>query len=297
MKDVTTFEAARKLSTGTVGLVPTMGYLHEGHLSNVARARAENDTVIVSVFVNPKQFNNPADLDRYPRDVDRDLTLLAEAGTDIVVTPSVDEVYPTDPVTSVIVGGLTDLMEGFYRPGHFEGVALVVAKLFAALRPDRAYFGRKDAQQLAVVSRMAADLSFPLEVVPVSTVREADGLALSSRNVLLRDVDRDDALRLSRGLLAAADAAESGQTSAVRLHGIVRDHLGHINTDYVQLAHASTCQPAGQAAPGTFLAVAAYIGAARLIDNVAFDAPEDPSGGVVADRGTRLTQRSLLYGG
>ena len=160
MKAITTFQEARHLSVGSVGLVPTMGYLHEGHLSNVARARAENDTVIVSVFVNPKQFHNPADLDRYPRDVERDLELLADAGTDIVVTPTVDEVYPTDPVTRIVVGGLTDLMEGFYRPGHFEGVALVVAKLFAALRPDRAYFGRKDAQQLAVVSRLAKDLSF-----------------------------------------------------------------------------------------------------------------------------------------
>ena len=297
MKAITTFQEARHLSAGSVGLVPTMGYLHEGHLSNVARARAENDTVIVSVFVNPKQFNNPADLDRYPRDVERDLALLAEAGTDVVVTPSVDEVYPTDPVTKISVGGLTDLMEGFYRPGHFEGVALVVAKLFAALRPDRAYFGRKDAQQLAVVSRMAQDLSFPLRVVPVSTVRESDGLAPSSRNVLLRDVDRDDALRLSRGLMAAADAAEAGETSAVALHGIVRDHLGHVNTDYVQLASASTCQPVTEAAPGTFLAVAAYVGAARLIDNVAFDPAGAGAGGVVADRGTRLTARSLLYGG
>lgn len=297
MRAVSTFAAARAESRGRVGLVPTMGYLHEGHLSNVARAREENDTVIVSVFVNPTQFNNPADLDRYPRDVDRDLTLLADAGTDLVVTPDVDEVYPNDPVTSVVVGGLGDLMEGFYRPGHFQGVALVVAKLFAALRPDRAYFGRKDAQQLAIVTRMASDLSFPLEVVPVSTVRERDGLALSSRNVLLREVDRDDALRLSRGLMAAADAAESGDTSAVRLHGIVRDHLGHLNTDYVQLASATTCEPAPAAVPGTFLAVAAFVGAARLIDNVAFD--PDPSGGagMVADRGTRLRDRSVLYGG
>lgn len=297
MRAVTTFREARALSSGSVGLVPTMGYLHEGHLSNVSQARHDNDTVIVSVFVNPKQFNNPADLDRYPRDVARDLALLEEAGTDIVVTPSVEEVYPTDPVTSVVVTELTDLMEGFYRPGHFEGVALVVAKLFAALRPDRAYFGRKDAQQLAVVSRMASDLSFPLVVVPVPTVRESDGLALSSRNVLLRDVDRDDALRLSRGLLAAADAAESGEVSAVRLHGIVRDHLGHVNTDYVQLASSSTCQPVTEAEPGTFLAVAAHVGAARLIDNVAFDAADAQPVGVQADRGTRLTRRSLLYGG
>lgn len=297
MKAVTTFEAAREASVGAVGLVPTMGYLHEGHLSNVARARAENETVIVSVFVNPKQFNNPADLDRYPRDVDRDLALLENAGTDIVVTPSDNEVYPTDPVTSVVVAGLSDQMEGFYRPGHFEGVALVVAKLFAALRPDRAYFGRKDAQQLAVVTRMAIDLSFPVEVVPVSTVREPDGLALSSRNVLLRDIDRDDALRLSRGLMEAADAVEAGERSAVKLQGIVRDHLGHVNTDYVELASASTCQRVTQATPGTFLAVAAHVGAARLIDNVAFDAASAGSAGIVADRGTRLTERSLLYGG
>lgn len=302
MRSVATFSEARDLSHGRAGLVPTMGYLHEGHLSNVMRARDECDTVLVTVFVNPKQFNNPADLDRYPRDVERDLALLADAGTDVVVAPSVDEVYPTDPVTSVSVGSLTEHMEGHFRPGHFDGVALVVAKLLAALQPDRAYFGRKDAQQLAVVERLARDLSFPVEIVPVSTIREADGLALSSRNVLLRDTDRPEALRLSAGLMAAADAAEAGDVAAVRLEGIVRQHLGDLRTDYVQLADAATCQPASRAEPGTFLAVAAHVGAARLIDNVAFDPPPAESSsssgaGIRADRGTRLASLSVLYGG
>lgn len=297
MKSVATFAEARSFARGTVGLVPTMGYLHEGHLENVTRARRDNDTVMVTVFVNPKQFNNPSDLDRYPRDADRDLALLDEAGADIVVTPPVEEVYPTEPVTSVSVAGLTEHMEGHFRPGHFDGVALVVAKLFAALQPDRAYFGRKDAQQLAIVTRMAFDLSFPVEIVPVPTVREADGLALSSRNVLLRPKDRVRALRLSEGLFAAADAAESGELDAQRLEGLVRSRLGNTETDYVQLADAGTCQPVEVAAPGTFLAVAAHVGAARLIDNVAFDAVAGAGDGRLrADRGTRLESPSVLYG-
>ncbi|HSG79483.1 MAG TPA: pantoate--beta-alanine ligase, partial [Acidimicrobiia bacterium] len=187
-----------------------MGYLHEGHLALIEAAREGSDTVVVSLFVNPLQFDQASDLARYPRDLERDAALAASAGADILFAPDVTEMYPDEPVTRVRLATLTSTMEGAHRPGHFDGVATVVAKLFAGLRPDRAWFGRKDAQQLVVIGRMAADLSFPVEVVGHPTLREADGLALSSRNVFLSSDEREVALSLSRGLFAAADAVAVG---------------------------------------------------------------------------------------
>lgn len=291
MRVVSTFADARAARAGRVALVPTMGYLHEGHLALVAAAGGA-DTTMVSIFVNPLQFDEQADLDRYPRDLARDLALLDEAGADVVFAPPLAEMYPGSPLTRVSLDGVTGRMEGSQRPGHFDGVATVVAKLFAGLQPDLAVFGRKDAQQLAVVTRMAADLSFPVSVVGGSTVREADGLALSSRNVFLDAAERHAALALSRGLLAAADAAAAGERAGAILEGIVQDELDRIpmvRREYVELADAGDCGRLAVLDRPAFLAVAARVGEVRLIDNVWFDAPHAP------DRGTRLGGRSVLY--
>jgi pantoate--beta-alanine ligase len=271
-----------------------MGFLHEGHLSLIRAARAASDTVLVSLFVNPLQFDRPDDLDSYPRDEERDASLAAAAGADVLFAPTVDEVYPVAPLTRVTVDGVPDAMEGAHRPGHFEGVATVVAKLLAGTIPDLAWFGRKDAQQFALVRRMAADLSFPTEMRSAPTVRERDGLALSSRNVHLDPVRRPAALSLSAGLMAAADAAEGGETAAAVLRGIVAEHLDAadgVRPDYVELADAAEARPIIRLDRPAFLAAAVFVGELRLIDNVWLW----PGG--EADRGVRLESQSILYGG
>jgi len=286
-----TFSEARALCSGRVALVPTMGFLHEGHLALVEAAREGADTVLVSLFVNPLQFNEAADLESYPRDLERDAALAESAGTDVLFAPPLEEMYPEEPATWVSLAALSAEMEGAHRPGHFDGVATVVAKLFAGLRPRRAHFGRKDAQQLAVVRRMAADLSFPVEIVGGPTVREEDGLALSSRNIFLED--RGAALALSRGLFAAADAAAAGERSGAKLEGIVAAELlaAGVSAEYVALADAAAATRISDLGREAFLAVAARVGAVRLIDNVWFG----PDGS--ADRGVRLPGPSILYGG
>ena len=296
MRTVGSFAEARAGYRGIVGLVPTMGFLHEGHLSLVAAAREACDTVVVSLFVNPLQFDEATDLDRYPRDLERDAGLVTAEGADVLFAPAVAEMYPdhpAPPATTVGVAGVSGTMEGARRPGHFDGVATVVAKLFAGLRPDRAWFGRKDAQQLAVVRQMARDLSFPVEVVPGDIVREADGLALSSRNVFLRAGDRPAALGLSAGLFAAADAAASGERSARSLETLVADRVARAGgrIEYATLADATTCAPIDRLDRESFLAVAARVGVVRLIDNVWLH----PDGS--ARRGVRLDRQSLLYEG
>ncbi len=293
MRMVGTFAEARRNATGITALVPTMGFLHEGHMALIAAAAASADTTLVSLFVNPLQFNEAADLERYPRDLERDAALAGEAGADVLFVPSPGEMYPSDPKIRVTVGSLGDEMEGARRPGHFEGVATVVAKLFAGLRPDRAIFGRKDAQQLAVVTRLAEDLSFPIEVVGGATVRESDGLALSSRNVFLAPDERRAARALSRGLMAAADAAEAGERSGSALEGIAGDEMARtdlIRAEYAVLAGASDAGRIPTLDRPAFLAVAARVGATRLIDNVWLE----PDG--TADRGIRLERPSVLYG-
>ena len=293
MRVVETFAGARALHRGFNGLVPTMGYLHEGHLSLVAIARRRSDTVTTSLFVNPLQFDEDTDLDRYPRDLDRDAALLEAAGCDVLFAPPLEEMYPVEPVTRVTLPVVTRTMEGAHRPGHFDGVATVVAKLFGGLQPDLAVFGRKDAQQFVVVSRMAADLSLPVDVIGGPTLRDADGLALSSRNVFLSEGERRAALGISRGLMAAADAVEAGERNGAVLEGLVLEETSReaLEVEYVELADAADATRMAVLDRPGFLAVAARSGATRLIDNVWLD----PDG--TTDRGARLEAPSILYGG
>lgn len=286
---VETLEEVRALAQSPVGLVPTMGFLHEGHIGGVAAVADRARTVVMSLFVNPIQFDSAGDLARYPRDVERDAALAEDAGVNVLFVPSVTEMYPVEPATRVHVAGVTDAMEGVHRPGHFDGVATVVAKLFAGIRPDVAAFGRKDAQQLAVVTTMAKDLSFPVEILGVPTVREEDGLALSSRNVRIED--REAALGLSQGLFAAADAVEAGERDGAALEGIVSSTASAAGAivQYATLADRDNAQPIARLESDAFLAVAATVGDVRLIDNV-FLGPDGS-----ADRGTRLDRPSVLY--
>jgi pantoate--beta-alanine ligase len=277
-----TLDAAR--ATGrTVGLVPTMGALHAGHVSLLARARAECEVVAVSIFVNPLQFGDPDDIANYPRTLERDLSACAGAGADLVFVPTVAEMYPTwpeAPATTVSLVGVSDAWEGAARPGHFDGVATVVAKLFAIAGPCRAYFGLKDFQQLAVVRRMALDLSLPVEVVGCPIVREADGLALSSRNVRLAPAERAAATVLSRALAAGRAAAEAGERSTAALHSVM---AGLIATEpLVELDYAAAVDATSLVEPETLadphrarLLVAARVGPVRLIDNCAALAAAD----------------------
>ncbi|MGB5531577.1 MAG: pantoate--beta-alanine ligase [Acidimicrobiia bacterium] len=295
MKTVATFAEVRALSRGCVGFVPTMGYLHEGHLSLIDAARRECDIVVVSLFVNPLQFGPNEDLASYPRDLDRDARLLETAGADVLFAPPLDVMYPSDPLTTVTVGEVTQGMEGARRPGHFDGVATVVAKLLAGVGPDRSYFGRKDAQQLVTVRRMVLDLSFPTVVVGAPIVREADGLALSSRNIFLDPPQRNAALSISRGLFAAAAAVTAGEMSARQIERIASTVVGEesgIDLDYATLADQDTAAPVTRLDRPVFLALAARVGSTRLLDNVHIDRLE---GGWVPDVGTRLREPSILY--
>jgi pantoate--beta-alanine ligase len=254
-----------------IGLVPTMGALHEGHLSLVRHARAHDDTVIVSIFVNPTQFGPGEDYARYPRDPDRDLALLRGAGTDIVFMPPAEDVYPEGFDTYVQVENLTQRLEGAHRPGHFRGVATVVTKLFNVVQPDRAYFGQKDAQQLAVIRRLTRDLDLPVEVVGLPTVREPDGLAMSSRNVYLSPRERQAASILYQSLQAAQELWRSGIRDASRIRGRMNEVLAAepvARIDYVSVADTETLEEL-EAADGPALAsLAVRIGRTRLIDNV-----------------------------
>ncbi len=297
MEIVATFAEARGRN-GRIGLVPTMGFLHEGHVSLIEAARSECDVVIMTLFVNPLQFEERVDLDRYPRDLERDAAIAESAGVDVIVAPSVEEMYPVwPPATVVQVPGLADIMEGAHRPGHFDGVATVVAKLFAGAQANRAYFGRKDAQQLAVVRAMARDLSFPIEVRGMPILRESDGLALSSRNVFLEPDRRAAALSLNMGLMAAADAVEAGERSAEEVASLAWDRMDQtpgVEPEYAEVASQDDVVSQDSLNEPTFLAVAARVGDVRLIDNVHFDVID---GEVVADRGTRLQHQSILYEG
>lgn len=255
----------------SIGLVPTMGFLHRGHATLVDRAREGNDVVVVSVFVNPLQFGPNEDYARYPRDLDADRKLLAEHGADIVFAPSVDEMYPRPVVTHIEVEGLSARLEGERRPGHFRGVATVVGKLFNLVQPTRAYFGEKDYQQLQVIRRMVADLSFPLEIVGVPTVRDVDGVALSSRNVYLSPAERAAAPVLSRSLAAAAEAIAAGTVDASEIEAVIRGTLATeplAEADLVAIAAADTLDSVDPDAPPPAIAlmIAVRIGRTRLID-------------------------------
>jgi len=291
MEITRSFAGTRDRYRGTVGLLPTLGFFHEGHLKLMDLLREKCDTLVVSLFVNPTQFTAPSDFDSYPRDESRDTQLANEHGVDLVFAPSLEEVYQGVSVTTVEVSGVTDEMEGRHRPGHFVGVATVVAKLFAGLQPDLAMFGRKDAQQLAVLRAMVNDLRFPIEIMEAPIIREPDGLALSSRNVRLTDADRESALAMSRGLFQAAEQVDAGERNADRLEGTALRSVRSLDLDYVKLASQATMKPIPILDQSAVLAVAATVGDVRLIDNVAFDYVD---GRPVPDRGVLLDEHSLL---
>ena len=254
-----------------VGFVPTMGYLHEGHLVLVRRARAENSSVVVSIFVNPTQFGPQEDFNQYPRNPQRDLAMLEKEGVDIVFMPSVAEMYPPQFSSWVDVGKITERLEGAARPGHFRGVATVVAKLFNIVQPDKAYFGQKDAQQLAVINKMVADLNMNLEVVAVPTVREPDGLAMSSRNIYLNPEERKAAAVLYQALGLAQKLFSQGEKDAQNIRQqmtdlIQKQPLAHI--DYISIADAETLDELDKVKPPAVVSLAVKIGRTRLIDNV-----------------------------
>jgi pantoate--beta-alanine ligase len=274
---VSTAAEAAQLAESTRGgglriaLVPTMGYLHPGHVSLMAEARARADLVVVSIFVNPTQFGPTEDLSRYPRDLPGDLDRCAAAGVDVVFHPAAGEMYPSGHQTFVEVTELSRGLCGDRRPGHFRGVATVVTQLFALLRPHVAIFGEKDFQQLAVVRRMALDLHLGVEVVGMPIVREADGLAMSSRNAYLSAPERARAVSLWRGLEAARRRLAGGEQDASRLAAVVRDELraADVREDYVELVDPLTLQPLSRVDRPARLLVAAFVGTTRLIDNVA----------------------------
>ena len=273
MKILTTLlelRSARRTLPGPVGFVPTMGYLHAGHISLVQAARAECASVAASIFVNPTQFGPNEDLARYPRDLPRDLALLEAAGVDLVWTPKVEGMYPSGFQTWVEVEGLTRPLEGGTRPGHFRGVTTVVAKLFNAVGPDKAYFGQKDAQQAAVVRRMTKDLDFPIEIVVCPTLREADGLAMSSRNTFLNPEERQAATVLFLALCAAKSAYDSGEHAAEKLRALVREAVNAeplARLQYVSCADYDTLEELEAVRGKSLLSMAAYVGKTRLIDN------------------------------
>ncbi|WP_243317498.1 pantoate--beta-alanine ligase [Geothrix paludis] len=253
-----------------IGFVPTMGFLHEGHGALIRQSAARCDATVVSIFVNPTQFGPGEDLASYPRDLERDQNLCLETGATVLFMPEVAEIYPTGFQTHVEPGHLADTLCGRYRPGHFRGVATVVAKLFNIVQPDLAFFGQKDFQQTAVIRRMARDLNLTVDVVVVPTVREADGLALSSRNTYLDEDGRKRALTLSQGLLAAKAAFDEGEREPAKLLGTARALMtGADSIQYLELVDAQTLEPLQAPVDrSAALCVAAYLGSTRLIDNV-----------------------------
>ena len=262
--------AAACAGTGTLALVPTMGALHAGHLKLVEEARARADRVIATIFVNPLQFNDPGDLERYPRDEGADLGKLEAAGCDLVWVPSGIDLFPEGFATTVSVKGVSERWEGEHRPGHFDGVATIVAKLLVATRPDIAIFGEKDFQQLALIRRMTVDLGLPIEIVGVATVRDPDGLALSSRNALLSAEERSRSLALPRALGEARDAIARGAPVADALARAkqVLVEAGFLTIDYVALVDSATLEPLDRPAGDMRLIAAATSGTTRLIDNL-----------------------------
>jgi len=275
---VAELRALRRAMSGDTGFVPTLGYLHEGHLSLLRAARSQNAHAVASIFVNPTQFNDPSDFDAYPRDTERDLTLLREEGVDVVFMPSVEEMYPEGAATTVEVAGLTERLEGAARPGHFAGVTTVVANLFNIVQPARAYFGRKDAQQLVVIRRMVEDLQMDVEIVDLPTVREPDGLAMSSRNAMLSPEEREAATVLSKSLRLAKQRYATGERDAEAIRNVMVTLLGEeplARVDYVSVADTKTLEEIDRMDSEALVSLAVRIGDVRLIDNVTLPARED----------------------
>lgn len=259
-----------------VGFVPTMGYLHDGHLSLVQRAREECASVVVSIFVNPTQFAPNEDLDAYPRDIPRDLQLLDDEGVDVVWTPNPDVMYPSGYQTWVVVDKVTKPLEGIYRPAHFRGVTTVVAKLFNCVEPQKSYFGQKDAQQVVVIRRLVQDLNFSTEIVVCPIVREADGLAMSSRNVFLNPDERKAATVLYRSLCAAEEAFNQGHQEASMLRRIVIETINGeklAKLQYISCANPDTLEELDGTVKRGLLSMAVYFGKTRLIDNILIGEP------------------------
>ncbi|MFZ5968057.1 MAG: pantoate--beta-alanine ligase [Bacillota bacterium] len=255
----------------TIGFVPTMGYLHEGHMSLMQRAKEENDFVVVSIFVNPTQFGVGEDFETYPRNLERDSQLAASQGVDAIFHPTAKEMYPSGYKTYVEVEGITEKLCGSSRPGHFRGVTTVVNKLFQIVRPHRAYFGQKDAQQVAVIQQMVKDLNIDVEVIPCPIVREADGLAMSSRNTYLSDTERAAALVLSRSLFMAREMIEKGERSAANIKSFIVSNIEKellAVIDYVEVVHGESLETIDKIEGKVLMALAVKIGKTRLIDNI-----------------------------
>jgi pantoate--beta-alanine ligase len=270
-KSIAEMKAVRMKSLGSVGFVPTMGYLHQGHLALVKQARDENSAVVVSIFVNPTQFGPSEDFKTYPRNTERDLDMLQKEKTSIVFMPSAEEMYPEGFNSWVDVAKVTDRLEGSYRPGHFKGVSTVVAKLFNIVEPTRAYFGQKDAQQALVIKKMVADLNMNLEVIVAPTVRENDGLAMSSRNVYLNPQERQAAIFLFKALTLARNRREKGERNAEHIRQemtslISQEPLAKI--EYISIADAQTLEELSKIDRPALASLAVRIGKTRLIDNV-----------------------------
>lgn len=280
MEIITTISAMVSLRdrlSRPIGLVPTMGSLHQGHLALVRLAQAQTHTTLVAVFVNPTQFGPNEDLANYPRDIEKDLSLLRQEGVDIVFTPEVDDIYPPDFSTYIDVEGLTNRLEGAHRPGHFRGVATIVTKLFAIIRPDRAYFGQKDGQQAMVIKRLTQDLNLGTQIVVVPTVRESDGLAMSSRNVYLTRAERRAAPVLYHSLMHAYQIWQSGIRSADKLREEVRSMVSKeplARLEYVSVADAETLEELNTVNHQAMVSIAVRFGKARLIDNVMLNSME-----------------------
>ncbi len=271
IQTVAEMKKVRRDLRGTVGFVPTMGYLHEGHLTLVRRAREANDFTVVSIFVNPTQFGPGEDFDRYPRDYPRDFAMLDQVHTDYVFLPPPGEMYPSSYNTWVEVQQITDRLEGAIRPGHFRGVATVVAKLFNIVAPTRTYFGQKDVQQCLVIKKMILDLNMNLEMVIVPTVRESDGLAMSSRNIYLSPDERRQAPVLFQSLMAARKMWLEGEKDAGKLRRAMEDHIHQMplgNIEYISIADALTLRELSKAEPPAVISLAVKFGRTRLIDNM-----------------------------
>jgi pantoate--beta-alanine ligase len=270
LKTVNEMKQLRLKLPELVGFVPTMGYLHEGHLALVKRARAENPSVVVSIFVNPTQFGPGEDFAKYPRDPQRDLTMLEKEGTDVVFMPTADEMYPPNFNSWVEVGKIAERLEGASRPGHFKGVATVVARLFDIVQPDKAYFGQKDAQQLMVIRQMVSDLNLSLEIVAVPTVREGDGLAMSSRNTYLNPEERKQAVVLYQALTLAQKLYSDGEKDAKTIRQQMTELIQkqpRAKIDYISIADAETLDELDTVRSPALVSMAVRIGRTRLIDN------------------------------
>jgi len=270
IKDLRNFLKNKRCEGKEIGFVPTMGYLHKGHRELIKLARMQNDLVVVSIFVNPTQFGEGEDYDRYPRDLERDLAVCEEEGVDVVFAPSVEEMYPKGYRTKVCVGELGKVLEGEFRPGHFDGVATVVVKLFNIVQPDRAYFGEKDYQQLKIIEQVVEDLNIPVEIIPVPIVREEDGLAYSSRNVYLSPEERESALAIYKSFLLAEKMIKAGERNAQRIKEAIKAFIErhpHVKgIDYVEITDENL-NPKETVEKGDRILVAVRVGNARLIDN------------------------------